>query len=154
MSLSVLLLKALPATLTNSNCFFILVDIPSKKHASSSRIYSLNVAPRHQPIFWICVSEYPARESAFTPPLLRECVSSLAIGISFFVGYSRADPVHLVALLTSSLVTTARFPPSSSQNRKRLVLNYLSKLKNTTWAISLSVNLQFSKYWHLRKTTL
>jgi hypothetical protein len=68
MSSAVILLKALPATLTNSNCFFMLVDIPSKKHASSLWIYSLKVTPRHLPIFWICMSVYPARESAFTPP--------------------------------------------------------------------------------------
>ncbi len=112
-SSSVILLKALPATLTNSNCFFMLVDIPSKKHASSLRIYSLKVTPCHLPIFWICVSVYPARESAIAPPLLRECVSSLAIGVPFVVGYSRAVPAHLMALLTSSLVTSDHLPPSS-----------------------------------------
>jgi hypothetical protein len=46
-NLSVIVLNALPMILTKLNCLFILVDIPAKKHASSSCIYILNVAPRH-----------------------------------------------------------------------------------------------------------
>jgi hypothetical protein len=50
-SLLVMALNALPAIFTKLNFFFMLVDIPSEKQASSSRMYSLNVALRHLPIF-------------------------------------------------------------------------------------------------------
>ncbi len=53
---SVTLKKAFPAIFTKLNFRFMSVDIPVKKHASSSLIYSLNVAPFHLPIFYICVS--------------------------------------------------------------------------------------------------
>jgi hypothetical protein len=43
--LSVMVLNVLAVILTKSNCFFMLVDIPSKKHASYSRMYSLKVVP-------------------------------------------------------------------------------------------------------------
>jgi hypothetical protein len=85
-SSSVMSVNALPATLTKWNFVFICVDIPSEKHASSSRIYSLNVAPRQRPIFWICVSEKPAKNSAFAPPLRRECASIQSIEMPFAVG--------------------------------------------------------------------
>ncbi len=51
MSSSMMKLNALPAILMKLNFFFLLVDIPLEKQASSSRMYSLNVAPHHQPIF-------------------------------------------------------------------------------------------------------
>jgi hypothetical protein len=50
-------LNALPETLVNPNFCFMSRDIPDEKHASSFRTYSLNVAPRHCPIFSIWVSE-------------------------------------------------------------------------------------------------
>ncbi len=76
----------LPATLTKSILGFMRVDIPSEKQASSLQMYSLNVAPRHLPIFCICVLEYPAKDRAFAPPLQRECVSIRFIGMPFAVG--------------------------------------------------------------------
>ncbi len=75
-----------PAMLTKLNCRDICVDIPVEKHANSSRMYSLKVAPRHRPIFWISRSEYPERERALAPPLRRECVSIRWIGIPFSAG--------------------------------------------------------------------
>ncbi len=50
-SLSVIVLNTLPGILTKSKFFFMLVDNPSEKQASSSLMYSLNVALRHLPIF-------------------------------------------------------------------------------------------------------
>ena len=48
---SVIFLNELLATLTKWNFCFIFLDMPSKKNASSSHIYSLKVAPCHLPIF-------------------------------------------------------------------------------------------------------
>ena len=53
MHASVISLKALPETLTKPNFVFISQDMPLEKQASSFRTYSLNVAPRQRPIFWI-----------------------------------------------------------------------------------------------------
>ena len=57
MHASVMLLKAFPETLKNPNLVFISRDMPVEKHANSLHVYSLKVAPRHLPIFWIWVSE-------------------------------------------------------------------------------------------------
>lgn len=48
---SVISWKAFPAMLTKLNFRFIRLDIPFAKHASSSRMYSRKVVPRHRPIF-------------------------------------------------------------------------------------------------------
>ena len=53
-------LNALPEILTNSSFRFILFDIPSEKQASSSQMYSLNVAPRH--LESVCRSSRPGTE--------------------------------------------------------------------------------------------
>ena len=67
-------------------------------------MYSLKVAPRHRPIFCICVSEYPASASAFAPPLRSECVFILVIGIPLFVGYWSSVAADLSARLMCSAV--------------------------------------------------
>ena len=78
-------LNVLPETLMNANFCFVSRDIPDEKHASSFRTYSLNVAPRQHPIFWIQVSEYPARAKALAPPLCRECVFTRSIRVPLIV---------------------------------------------------------------------
>ena len=75
-------------------------DMPDEKHVSSFLPYSLNVAPRQRPIFWIWVSEYPASAKALAPPLRSECVFTRSIGIPLIVGYSRAPAASLRAELT------------------------------------------------------
>ena len=42
---------ALPVMFTNLNFCFVFFDMPAEKHASSSRMYSLNASPFHLPIF-------------------------------------------------------------------------------------------------------
>ena len=62
--------------LTNSNSLLIDFDIPSKKSANLSRMYSKIVSPQHLPILLICSAEYPFKDRALVPPTLRECVST------------------------------------------------------------------------------
>jgi hypothetical protein len=81
----VIVLNALPVMLTKSNFLFRLVDIPAEKHASSSWIYSLNVNPLHQPVFWIWVSEYTTKDRALAPPLRREGVLIQLTGMPFAI---------------------------------------------------------------------
>ena len=80
-------------------------------------MYSLNVAPRHLPIFWICVSEYPASASAFAPPLRRECVLILEIGMPLLVGYCSSVAANFSARLMSSAVTSVRSPAVQYEDR-------------------------------------
>lgn len=61
-----------PSTFTKPNLFFMMLDMPSKKFDNCSRIYSLNVSPRHRPNFWMCLSDHPARDKAFAPPILNK----------------------------------------------------------------------------------
>ena len=74
---------------TKLNVRFMFRDMPCEKHASSSRMYSLNVALLQWPIFCISRSEYPDRDSAFAPPLRNEWVSIHDIGIPLYSGYRR-----------------------------------------------------------------
>ena len=54
-----------PDILTKLNFFCMSRDIPLEKHASSSRIYSLNVAPFHLPNFlYLCVVDIPVKKQA------------------------------------------------------------------------------------------
>ncbi len=77
---------ASPAIFTKLNFCFMFLDIPAEKHASSSRMYSLNVALRHRPIFCISLSLYPDSDKALAPPLRKEWVSMRVIGMPFFSG--------------------------------------------------------------------
>jgi hypothetical protein len=74
MSSSVIVLNVFPAILTKLNCFFMLIDKPSKKQESSSLMYSFNVAPHQRPIFWIWLSKYPAKERGHWCPRCSESV--------------------------------------------------------------------------------
>jgi hypothetical protein len=102
----VMALNALPEILTNSNFCFMSRDIPDEKHASSFRTYSLNMAQRQRPIFWIWVSKYPTSAKALAPPLCSECVFTHSIEIFLIVGYSRAPAASLRAELTCPEVTS------------------------------------------------
>ncbi len=44
------------------------------KNGKAQPRYSLNVAPRNQPIFWSWVSKYPTKKRALAPLLCKECV--------------------------------------------------------------------------------
>ena len=103
---SVMSRNALPEMLMNPNFCFMSQDIPDEKHASLSRTYSLNVARHQRPIFWIWVSEYPARVKGLAPPFHRECVFTRSMGIPLNVGYLRAPTASLRAELTCSEVTS------------------------------------------------
>ena len=133
-----------PETLTNLKFRFMLFVIPSEKQWSSSRMYSLNVAPFHLPIFCICVSEYPARESALAPPLRRECVSIRSIGIPRIVGYCKIDAAIFNPLLMSSPHTSYRALFWKNVDKKVLPLALFSRRCNTRLARARTGHLKAS----------
>ena len=98
------------AILTKLRVLFMAVDVPLEKHASSSRIYSMNVALHQRPIFIISLSKYPDKDGSFTPPLRMEWVSMHSIDMPFLAGYWSPVAAHFKFSWISWSVTSCQMP--------------------------------------------